>query len=192
MRNDITIHGPKEVKADMKITAELGAMISIPFERLAATPDGARIVALAIGLVQLLYNDLWAVALFFMVACAGVDFWSGVTRARLAGPDVFSATIAHRGLATKIISLCLTFLVRILEHVLFLLGIGDTRGMITVVALAGFGIADIRSIMAHREAMGGGPIPVVSSLIDKIEGLLGSRADTALKDSPRRRKGETP
>lgn len=164
-------------------------MLSAPFERLSSSPDWTRATAAALGVVQFLYRDLWAVALFFMVACAAGDFWAGVTRAKLSGPDVFSATIAHRGLATKVISLLLTFLVRIGEHFMSLVGLPDTNGMLAVAALAGFGIADIRSIIAHREAMGGGPIPLVSAIIDRIEALFGTRAEV-VPAGPQRRKDD--
>lgn len=165
-------------------------MFSAPLERLSMSPDWARATAAALGIVQFLWHDLWAIALLFMVSCAAGDYWAGVKRARLCGPDVYSATAAHRGLATKVISLGLTLLVRIAEHFLFLLGLGDTQGMLAVVSLAGFGIADFRSILAHREAMGGAPIPLISSIIDRIEGLLGSRVQAPLPDVPRRREGD--
>ena len=183
---------PRHLAPDVKLTAELGAVFSAPFERLALSPDWARVSAIALGAVHFLWNDLWTVALLFMVSCAAGDYWAGTKRARLSGPSVYTSTAAHRGLATKVISLGLTLFVRIAEQVVFLMGIGDTKGMLAVVALVGFGIADFRSIMTHREAMGGAPIPLVSAIMARLEGLFGSRVQVTpgIPETPRRREGE--
>lgn len=179
---------PRFLIPDISIKAEIAAMVSAPFGRLSSSPDFGKVIALFLGVWQFVFSDLQIVAALFMFLCAGGDFWSGTKVAKLDG--VYSAIAAHRGMATKMMSILIVLLIRIAEHVLFLAGDFNTNGMLAVTAAVAFGVADIRSIMYHREALGAAPIPILGTLLDRISNVLNPKAPEPPPGTPQRRQGE--
>lgn len=180
---------PRFLVPDISLAQELAVVFTEPFKRLTAAPDFTKFVAIIVGTWQFVFSDLQIVAGLFMLICAAGDFWSGTKVAKLDG--LYTSVAAHRGMATKVMSLLLVLLVRLAEQVLFLADVGDTKGMLAVTAAVAFGIADMRSIMYHREALGAAPIPIISSLLDRISAVLNPKASES-PDTPRRRHDDAP
>lgn len=180
---------PRFLIPDISIKAEIAAMVTEPFRRLSSSPDFGKIMAVIVGTWQFVFSDLQIVAALFMFGCAGGDFWSGTKVAKLDG--VYTSIAAHRGMATKAMSVLIVLLIRLAEQMLFLAGDFNTNGMLAVTAAAGFGVADLRSIMYHREALGAAPIPVLGTLLDRISSIVSPKAPEPPPDTPQRRHDDS-
>lgn len=176
---------PRFLIPDISVKAEIEALVGEPFRRLAAAPDFGKFVAMIVGTWQFVFSDLQIVAALFMFCCAAGDFWSGTKVAKLDG--VYTSIAAHRGMATKVISILIVLLIRLAEQMLYLAGNFDTNGVMAVTAAAGFGVADLRSIMYHREALGAAPIPVLGTLLDRISNIFSPKAPATPPGTPQRR-----
>jgi hypothetical protein len=149
-------------------------MVLAPFERVA---DASASVSTSWAWAVVLAAWQWArgdafVGLLPIVILAGLlDFFYGVKAARKNGAP-YDSLRAHIGIISKSSSLAILLLIRLVEGWAHLYAIVDTKGMIAVAVAVFLVLADVRSIAGHREALGGKPIPFLSTILDWVQGFF--------------------
>lgn len=147
------------------------------------------------GILSLWEPDVFFWLMIVLVVSNAADWLFGRHAARARkrpdGRSAFSRRESRNGLARKASTLTVLLLLRSLEAILPLVGTPSTRGALSSAIATLLIVEDLESIERHGVQLGGRPIPLLSTALDKIRQLTGSeRRMVQTEAHPSRRKAD--
>jgi len=146
-----------------------------PFLRLQEATTGEKIVGLLTGLWTFLSGDLFIGLCFLLILSGTADTIYGRRVATAVGK--FDQTKAEIGLQSKIMGLVLAVLIRGFEAWWANASVGGrfegihTYGYLAMAVAATLFVHDLKSIQEKRVRFGQQPLPIVSQVLNMLDGL---------------------
>jgi uncharacterized protein YqgC (DUF456 family) len=143
-------------------------------QRIAATPPAAWIAALILAGSTVLRDGFFWLWLILAVANAA-DWVAGRWAARHRG--TFDSTRSRAGVYGKAIGLIVVAILRSVEGAmtLFTPAFGDgTDGLVAATVTLLLIYEDLESLDNHRQTLGASPIPILTTVMEKMRSLTGS------------------
>lgn len=141
-----------------------------PFERLSDVPPWGITCAGALACLQYVAMDWVSTLLIIVVITGALDFWYN-SRARKKTDEPYDPDRASSGFHVKCSGLAIVGIIRLVEAWLAYYHVADTRGAVSVAIAMGLLSLDIKSILMHRQTLGGGNIPIVGVVLDWLQRL---------------------
>lgn len=141
-----------------------------PFYRLETTPAWGKELAVLGSIVQFIRHDTFTGALLLLFGSSVIDYIIGVKVAKIEGS--YMPIVAHRGMMEKITGLILVLILRAFEHFLELQDVLNTRGILSSGVALSLLAVEIQSIAHHREILGGRPIPILSTILERLQAAI--------------------
>jgi hypothetical protein len=169
-------------KVEQEAPPPVYAFLWTPLVRLDEQAMIFKVVAFVAGMAQLAATDVFLVALGLLVLSGLTDWHYGGQAARVRGD--FLSTVSAWGFHTKVAGLCLVVLLRLGEYLLLVASAADTRGWLAVSIAFALFLHDLQSVDRHRQTMGGGPIPLLSTVLAHLAHLQQHLLPPALQAPP--------